>query len=112
MIQEVADSYEQTLERYLRYQDWLYADERLEGYEKKMYLQRRRQSLLWKLLLEDVIEGLPAFRRDPLGELRSAVVEATGAPPGYVSAELERVLALGALMRRDTPEGARFAWSE
>jgi radical SAM superfamily enzyme YgiQ (UPF0313 family) len=112
VIQEVADTYEQKIERYLQYQHWLYANDRLEGYEKKVYLQRRRQSLLWKLLLEDLIEGLPAFRRDPLGELRSAVVEATGAAPGYVSAELERVLALGALVRRETPEGARFAWAE
>jgi len=111
-IQEVADSHEQTMERYLRYQHWLYANDRLEGYEKRVYLQRRRQSLLWKLLLDDVIEGLPAFRRDPLAELRSAVVEATGASPAYVSAELERVLALGALVQRETPEGVSFAWSE
>ena len=112
VIQEVADSYEETMERYLRYQDWLYANDRLEGYEKKMYLRRRRQSLLWKLLLDDVIEGLPAFRGDPVAELRSAVVEATGAAPEFVSAEMERVLALGALVRRETPEGVRFAWSE
>ena len=112
VIQKVADTYEQTTERYLRYQHWLYANDRLEGYEKKMYVQRRRQSLLWKLLLDDVIESLPAFRRDPVGELRSAVVEATSASPEFVSAELERVLALGALVRRETPEGVCFAWSE
>jgi radical SAM superfamily enzyme YgiQ (UPF0313 family) len=112
VIQEVSDTYEQTMERYLRYQDWLYANDRLEGYEKKVYLQRRRQSLLWKLLLDDVIEGLPAFRRDPLAELRSAIVDTTGAPPAFVRAELERVLTLGALVRRETPEGECFAWSE
>jgi radical SAM superfamily enzyme YgiQ (UPF0313 family) len=112
VIQEVADTYEQTTQRYLQYQHWLYANDKLEGYEKKVYVQRRRQSLLWKLLLDDVIEGLPAFRRDPMGELGSAVVEATGAAPEFVSDELERVFALGALVRRETPEGARFAWSE
>ena len=112
LIQEVADSYERTMERYLGYQDWLHASGQLDGYEKTMYLRRRRQSLLWKLLLEDVIEGLPAFRRDPLVELESAVVEATGAAPELVHPELERVLALGALVQRETRDGARFAWSE
>jgi radical SAM superfamily enzyme YgiQ (UPF0313 family) len=112
VIQEVADQYEETMQRYLRYQHWLYANDRLTGYEKKVYERRRRQALLWKLLLDDVIEGLPAFRHDPPAELRSAVVEATGAPPGYVRAELDRVLALGALVRRETPEGVSFAWSE
>jgi radical SAM superfamily enzyme YgiQ (UPF0313 family) len=112
VIQEVADTYKQTMERYLSYQDWLYANNRLEGRERKIYLRRRRQSLLWKLLLRDMIEGLPAFRSDPLGELKSAVVEATGAAPNFVSAELERVLALGALVRHETPQGTRFAWSE
>jgi anaerobic magnesium-protoporphyrin IX monomethyl ester cyclase len=112
VIQEVADTYEQTTQRYLEYQHWLYANDKLEGYEKKVYLKRKRQSLLWKLLLDEVIEGLPAFRSDPLGELRSAVVEATGAAPEFVGEELERVFALGALVRRETPEGARFAWSE
>ena len=112
VIQEFYDSYEDTLQRYLRYQHWLYANDRLEGYEKRVYVQRRRQALLWKLLLDDVIESLPLFRRDPLAELGSAVVEATGAPPGYVKAELERVLGLGALEQCETLEGTRFAWSE
>jgi radical SAM superfamily enzyme YgiQ (UPF0313 family) len=111
-IQEVADAREQTMERYLGYQDCLHANGQLEGYERQMYLRRRRQSLLWKLLGDDVIEGLPAFRRDPIAELESAVVEATGAAPELVSLELERVLALGALVRRETRDGARFAWSE
>jgi radical SAM superfamily enzyme YgiQ (UPF0313 family) len=112
VIQEIADTHEQTMESYLRYQDWLYASDQLEGYEKKMYLRRRRQTLLWKLFLEDVIEGLPAFRRDPLCELESAVVDVTGAAPELVSSELERALALGALVRRETPDGVRFDWSE
>ena len=34
VIQEVADTYEQTMQRYLDYQDWLYANDQLEGYEK------------------------------------------------------------------------------
>ena len=112
LIREFVESYQETLERYLRYQDFLYADGKLEGYEKTIYLRRRRQSLLWKLLREEVIEGLPAFRRDPTGELESAVVEATGAAPEFVSSEMQRVLALGALVQRDGPDGTRFAWSE
>jgi radical SAM superfamily enzyme YgiQ (UPF0313 family) len=111
-IQEIADTYERTMARYLEYQDWLYANDKLEGYEKMTYLRRRRQSLLWKLLGDEVMEGLPAFRCDPLGELASAVVQATGASPELVRSELERVLALGALVRCETPDGARFAWSE
>jgi hypothetical protein len=111
-IQEVADAREEAIEGYLRYQHWLYANGRLEGYEKQMYLRRRRQSLLWKLLLDEVIEGLPAFRRDPVAELESAVVEETGAARELVGQELERVLALGALVRRETRDGVRFAWSE
>ncbi len=112
LIQEVAESREETMRRYLRYQDFLHADGRLEGYEKAMYLRRRRQSLLWKLLREEVIEGLPAFSRDPLGELESAVAQATGVAPELIHAELERVLALGALVRSETRDGTRFAWSE
>ena len=112
VIQEVADTYEQTMVRYLGYQDFLHANDQLEGYEKTMYLRRRRQSLLWKLLRDEVIEGLPAFRHDPLAELESAVAEATGAAPELLSSELERVLELGALVQRETRDGARFAWSE
>jgi radical SAM superfamily enzyme YgiQ (UPF0313 family) len=112
VIQAAVDAYEETAQRYRRYQHWLYASGRLQGYEKKVYLQQRRQSLLWKLMLDDVIEGLPAFRRDPLAGLRSGVARATGAAPGFVRAELERVLALGALVRRETPGGVRFAWAE
>ncbi len=112
VIQEVADAQEQKLQRYLEYQDWLWANDRLEGYEKERYERRRRQSLLWKLLHGDVIEALPAFRVDPLAELKSAVVQATGAAADFADTELDRVLALGALVRRDAPEGARFAWSE
>ena len=112
VIQEVVDSHEQSMERYLEYQHWLYDNGRLEGYEKTIYLRRRRQSLLWKLLRDDVIEGLPAFRSDPLVELETAVVEATDASPQLVRTEVERVVGLGALVQRETPEGARFTWSE
>lgn len=111
-IQKVADDYEDTMRRYLTYQDWLYAHDRLEGYEKKGYLRRRRQSLLWKLLLDDVIEGLPAYRREPVAELNEAVVAATGETKEYVASELERVLNLGALVSRETHEGTRYRWSE
>jgi radical SAM superfamily enzyme YgiQ (UPF0313 family) len=111
-IQSVADEYEQTMERYMRYQDVLYAQGRLEGYEKKMYLRRRRQSLLWQLLLNDTIESLPAFQRDPVRELVQAVAAATGVEGGFVADEIARVLALGALVPHDTREGVRYAWSE
>ena len=111
-IQAVADEYDDTMERYLRYQDHLFATDQLQGYERKMYLRRKRQSLLWKLLLDDVVEGLPAFRAEPVGELVAAVVEATGIPPEFARDELDRVLALGALVRAEGPEGTRFAWAE
>ena len=79
-IQAVADEYEETIERYVRYQDHLYKAGQLSGYELKMYLRRRRQTLLWKLLLNETIEALPAFRNDPVAELHGAVAEATGSP--------------------------------
>jgi hypothetical protein len=47
-----------------------------------------------------------------VGELESAVTQATGATPELIHAELERVLTLGALVRRETRDGTRFAWSE
>ena len=112
VIQEFVDSYEQRIKLYLSYQDLLYADNRLEGYEKKGYLRRRRQSLLWKLLLEDVIEALPAFQRAPVAELTAAVVAASGEATEFVAPELERVLKLGALVSSETRQGARFRWSE
>jgi radical SAM superfamily enzyme YgiQ (UPF0313 family) len=112
-IQAVADEYDATMERYLEYQDWLYANDELPGYEKKMYLRRRRQELLWKLLLDDVVEGFLPFRgADPVAELKGAVAEATGVAPDYADAEMDRVLALGALARHDGPEGVRFGWTE
>jgi radical SAM superfamily enzyme YgiQ (UPF0313 family) len=112
VIQSVADEYEQTMERYLRYQDWLFAQGRLEGYERQMYLRRRRQSLLWQLLLNDTIESLPAFRGDPPRELEAAIAAATGVAPDVVAEETARVLALRALVGEPTPEGVRYAWSE
>ena len=110
----MADEYEETMERYMRYQDYLFAQGKLEGYEKKMYLRRRRQSLLWKLLLDDAIESLPAVpranpereleRRGRRGDRRRAA--------RYAAEEMARVLELGALVREPAPEGVRFAWTE
>jgi radical SAM superfamily enzyme YgiQ (UPF0313 family) len=111
-IQAVADEYEATMEKYLRYQDWLFAQDKLEGYERKMYLRRRRQSLLWQMLLNDTVESLPAFRSDPQGELARGVAAATGAAPDVVAEEISRVIALGALVPETTPDGVRYAWSE
>ncbi len=111
-IQNVADEYEETMERYMRYQDYLFAQDKLEGYEKKMYLRRRRQSLLWQLLLNDTVEGLPAFRGDAPRELEQAVAAATGVAADVAAEEMSRVLALGALVGERTSEGVRYAWSE
>lgn len=111
-IQAVADEYDDTMERYMKYQDYLFEKGQLEGYEKKMYLRRRRQSLLWKMLLDDLVEGLPAYRTEPVAELKRAVVEATGAAPDVVNEEIDRVLSLRALAPHETPEGVRFAWTD
>jgi radical SAM superfamily enzyme YgiQ (UPF0313 family) len=112
VIQSVSDAYEETIERYLRYQDHLYATDQLAGYELKTYHRRRRQELLWKLLLDEVIESLPALGGDSAAELKRHVIEATGAEARLVDAELERVLALGALAGDAGPEGVRYRWAE
>jgi hypothetical protein len=96
----------------VKYQDHLYKTGQLTGYELKMYLRRHRQSLLWKLLLDDVVEGLPAFRGDVNAELAGAIAEAAGVRPEYAREEMDRVLALGALRATETAEGTRFAWTE
>jgi radical SAM superfamily enzyme YgiQ (UPF0313 family) len=113
VIQSVADEYDATMERYMRYQDHLYAQGKLEGYEKKMYLRRLRQSLLWQLLLNDTIESLPSFTSaSPERELADAVAAATGVEPAYAAEELARVLELGALVREPSRDGMRYAWAE
>lgn len=111
-LQAVVDEYDETIERYLRYQDLLYENDKLEGYEKKMYLRRRRQSLLWKLLLDDMVEGFGALPGEPLSALSKAVAEATGVAASFAETEMERVLALGALVPRTTPDGTLFEWSD
>jgi radical SAM superfamily enzyme YgiQ (UPF0313 family) len=111
-IQAVADEYDATMERYLKYQDWLFEQGRLEGFERKMYLRRRRQSLLWKLLLDEIVEGLLPFRGDAVAELKAAVAAATGVARAVVDEEIERVLALGALAVESSAEGAQFRWAE
>jgi radical SAM superfamily enzyme YgiQ (UPF0313 family) len=111
-LQGVIGEYDQTMERYLRYQDYLYDTGQLGGYEEKVYLRRRRQKLLWQLLLDEVIESFAPFRADPIAALKAAVAEATGASPDYASAEIDRVLDIGALRPVPTPEGTRFEWSE
>jgi len=112
VVQAVADAYDDTMQRYLEYQNHLYRTDQLPAYERKMYLRRRRQSLLWKILLDDVVEGLPAYRSDPVGELKRAVAGATATDAAVVGEEIDRVLALGALAGEETPEGTRFAWTE
>ena len=111
-IQAVSDAYESTIERYVEYQDHLVATGQLSGYELKTYRRRKRQSLLWKLLLDEVIETLPALRGDAPAELTRHVIEATGAQPAIVAEEVARVLALGALVSDATAEGVRYRWAE
>jgi len=111
-LQAVADEYDATMERYMKYQDWLFEQGRLDGFERKMYLRRRRQSLLWKLLLDEVVEGLLPFRGDAVEGLKGAIASATGYRRDVVEEEVGRVLALGALVGDPTPEGVRFRWAE
>ena len=78
-----------------------------------MYLRRQRQSLLWKLLLDEVIESLPALPGDGVAELKRARRRSDGrAAPTSRRARSTRVLALGALVGDATPEGMRFRWAE
>jgi radical SAM superfamily enzyme YgiQ (UPF0313 family) len=111
-IQAVADEYEETIERYRALQDHLYAAGRLSGYEEKLYVRRRRQSLLWKLLLDEVIEGLPALPGDGVAALERSVADAAGVAPELARDEVQRVLALGALLPEPGPDGVRWRWAE
>jgi radical SAM superfamily enzyme YgiQ (UPF0313 family) len=112
-LQTVADAYEDSIARYRTYQDYLYAQGRLEGYELRSYLRRRRQSLLWKLLLDDAVDTFAPFRSsDPQSELERAVADHTGADSTVVAEEMRRVVELGALTPRPGPDGVRFAWTD
>jgi radical SAM superfamily enzyme YgiQ (UPF0313 family) len=111
-IQAVADEYEETIERYVRYQDHLYATGQLSGYELKMYHRRRRQTLLWKLLLDETIEALPSMPGDGVAGLKTRVAEATGSDAALVDEEIERVVALGALVGDTSAAGVRWRWAE
>jgi radical SAM superfamily enzyme YgiQ (UPF0313 family) len=111
-IQAVSDAYEDTIERYVRYQDHLFAAGKLTGYEAKTYVRRRRQTLLWKLLLEEVVESLPPVAGDATAALEQHVVQATGVDAAVVHEELARVLALGALVGEPTAEGTRWRWTD
>jgi radical SAM superfamily enzyme YgiQ (UPF0313 family) len=113
VLQSVSDEYEETIQRYLEYQHALYAQGKLSGYELAGYLRRRRQTLLWRLLLDDAVESFAPFRSaDPTAELLAAVVEHTGSAPALVAEEMQRVLDLGALAPQAGADGVRFAWTE
>lgn len=112
-IQAVSDAYEDTIQRYLLYQDHLFAAGKLAGYERKIYLRRRRQSLLWKLLLDEVVESLPSFpEREARAGLASGVARAAGVDAALASEEMERVVALGALVAERAGEGVRWRWAD
>jgi radical SAM superfamily enzyme YgiQ (UPF0313 family) len=111
-IQAVADEYDALFSRYYAYQDHLFAAGQLSGFELQRYLRRRRQTLLWKLLLDEVVESLAPLREDPLGSLKRHVAEATGRDAAHVGEEIDRVLALGALVPEATPDGTVYRWAE
>jgi hypothetical protein len=111
-IQAVSDAYEDTIERYVAYQDHLVATGQLSGYELKTYRRRKRQSLLWTLLLDEVIETLPALHGDAPAELTRHIIEAKGVSAPIVAEEVARVLALGALVADQTAEGVQYRWAE
>lgn len=111
-IQAVSDAYEDTIERYVEYQDHLFATGQLHGYERKTYLRRKRQTLLWKLLLDETIESLPVVAGDGIAALKAHVAEAAGVPAAFAADEVDRVLQLGALVGDTTGEGTRFRWAE
>ncbi len=113
VLQSVYDDYENTINGYYKYQDHLYAKGELSGYELQGYERRRRQTLLWKMLLDDAVDTFAPFRSaDPLAELATAVIEHTGEPADLVSPELQRVIELGALVQQPGPDGVRFTWTE
>jgi hypothetical protein len=64
------------------------------------------------MLLDEVVESLPALPGDGVTELKRLVTDATGNPAEFVSGEIDRVLDLGALVGDATPEGTRFRWAE
>jgi anaerobic magnesium-protoporphyrin IX monomethyl ester cyclase len=111
-IQAVADEYEETIERYVRYQDHLYKTGQLSGYELKMYHRRRRQTLLWRMLLDETVEALPPQRGDGVAGLKQSVASTVTTEAALVDDEIERVLGLGALVADATPEGVRWRWAE
>jgi hypothetical protein len=113
VLKAVSDAYEDTIHGYQQYQDTLYAQGKLAGYELQTYVRRKRQSLLWKLLLDDAVDGFAPFRSpDPVAELEAAVVEHTREDAGLVHREMGRVLELGALRAEPARDGVRFAWTE
>jgi anaerobic magnesium-protoporphyrin IX monomethyl ester cyclase len=112
VVQAVADAYEETMGRYFEYQDHLFRTDQLPPFEKKIYLRRRRQSLLWKILLGDLVESLPAYCAEPVAELKRALAQATDTDAAVVSEEIDRVLALGALVPESMAAGTRFVWTE
>ena len=74
---------------------------------------RKRQTLLWRLLLDEVVESLaPQQPAEAADALKRHVVESTQQPADFVSAELDRVFSLGALVPEPAPGGVVYRWAE
>lgn len=113
ILKSVSDRYLETIEGYHSYQDHLHARGELSGYELQVYLRRRRQTLLWKLLLDDAVESFAPFdAADPVSGLVVAVAEYAGIEPAQAAEEMQRALELGALVAKPGPDGVRYAWTE
>jgi hypothetical protein len=58
------------------------------------------------------VESLPPCAGDGVAELGAGVAAATGSDRALVDAELERVVALGALVPEAVQGGVRWRWAE
>ena len=89
VIQSVADEYEETMERYMRYQDYLFAQGKLEGYEQQDVPAAAPAVAALAAAAERhdrIAAGLPA--RSGSASSRRAVAAATGVEADVVAEEI------------------------